>query len=203
LTQSDAISNQVGADSIVGARGSAVVSDGELAALLRARSADAWELLFERHYDRITAYAYARLNDQSGAEDVASATFQRALNGIGSYRHTGKPVLAWLYGIARNVVKEEQRAQRRRHDGLRARLTHDNQLVSRSHSAARAPEDIDRSIDLDQALKTLTGLQHEVVLLRYFAGLSAAEVSRVLNRPESAVYALQARAVEALRRKMP
>jgi len=48
----------------------------------------------------------------------------------------------------------------------------------------------------------LTDTQREVVRLRYFAGLSASEAGQVIGRPETAVYALQARALAALRRQL-
>ena len=57
-------------------------------------------------------------------------------------------------------------------------------------------------IDLNDAMRRLTEIQREVVLLRYFAGLSAAETGQVIGRPETAVYALQARALAALRRQL-
>ena len=85
----------------------------ELARLLRARSVSAWETLFERHFDRIYRYALARLRSRETAEDVAAATFDRALATIDSYAYRGRPALAWLYGIARNVVKETRRSHLR------------------------------------------------------------------------------------------
>jgi RNA polymerase sigma factor (sigma-70 family) len=57
-------------------------------------------------------------------------------------------------------------------------------------------------MDLDQAMRRLTHTQREVVRLRYFAGLSATEAGQVIGRPETAVYALQARALAALRRQL-
>ena len=57
-------------------------------------------------------------------------------------------------------------------------------------------------MDLDSAMRRLTNAQREVVRLRYFAGLSAIEAGQVLGRPETAVYALQARALAALRRHL-
>ena len=51
-----------------------------------------------------------------------------------------------------------------------------------------------------QAMGDLTGLQQQVLNLRFAAGLSIAEVAKVMNRKEGAVKFLQFSALRALRR---
>ena len=58
------------------------------------------------------------------------------------------------------------------------------------------------SLDLRDALASLTRDQREAILLRYVVGLSAREAGAVLGRPEGAVYSLQSRALAALRRHL-
>ena len=179
----------------------------ELVRLLKARSIPAWETLFERHFDRIYRYALARLRSREAAEDVAATTFDRALATIDSYSYRGPPALAWLYGIARNVVKETRRSDmRQKAFGVVEDTFH--RLDGHRLSAALLPLQADGTerlaarIDLDHAMRRLTHAQRDVVLLRYFAGLSATEAGQVIGRPETAVYALQARALAALRRAL-
>lgn len=179
----------------------------ELARLLRARSVPAWETVFERHFDRIYRYALARLRSREAAEDVAAATFDRALATIDGYSYRGRPALAWLYGIARNVVKETRRSDMRQQaSGVVEDSFH--RYAGNRPSAALLPlqgdgtEGLAARMDLDHAMRRLTHTQREVVRLRYFAGLSATEAGQVIGRPETAVYALQARAVAALRRQL-
>jgi RNA polymerase sigma-70 factor (ECF subfamily) len=183
------------------------VDEEQLARLLRARSVAAWETLFERHFDRIYRYALARLRSRETAEDVAAATFDRALATIDSYAYRGRPALAWLYGIARNVVKETRRSDvRQQASGVVEDSFH--RYDGNRPSAALLPlqadgtEGLAARMDLDHAMRRLTHTQREVVRLRYFAGLSATEAGQVIGRPETAVYALQARALAALRRHL-
>ena len=186
---------------------SIVSGEEEFARQLKDRSAQAWEVLFERHFDSIYRYALGRLFCREAAEDVAAATFDRALSTIEGYSYRGRPMLAWLYGIARNVVSETRRSEKRqRATGVLDSLLHG----SNDHRASNAliPFQVDAAdtlvsrLDLQQAMRCLTQAQREVVLLRYFAGLSAAETGQVIGRPETAVYALQARALAALRRQL-
>ena len=178
----------------------------ELARLLKARSVAAWEMLFERHFDRVYRYALGRLSSQDAAQDVAATTFDRALVTIDNYSYQGRPILAWLYGIAGNILKETLRseARERRIGFVRGVLNHNGYQRddARSVTQADTASALAARMDLNNAMRRLTRTQREVVLLRYFAGLSARETGQVIGRPETAVYALQARALAALRRQL-
>ena len=182
------------------------IGEEELARLLKARSIAAWEFLFERHFDRVYRYALGRLLSREAAEDVAAATFDRALAMIDSYSYRGRPALAWLYGIARNVVKETRRNDIRQQGagllrGLFGPNGHRPDYVLPLLQVDSSDAAVSR-IDLTHAIGCLTEIQREVVLLRYFAGLSATETGQIIGRPETAVYALQARALAGLRRQL-
>jgi RNA polymerase sigma-70 factor, ECF subfamily len=188
------------------ASGVSLVAEEEFVRLLKGRSLGAWELLFERHFDRVYRYALGRLFCREAAEDVAAAAFDRALRTINSYSYRGRPILAWLYGIAGNIVKETLRNEARERrmglvQGMLRRNDHQADDPLRLTHADTAPA-LAARMDLDNALRRLTRTQREVVLLRYFAGLSATETGQIIGRPETAVYALQARALAALRRQL-
>jgi RNA polymerase sigma-70 factor, ECF subfamily len=183
------------------------LAEEEFVRLLKARSVWAWETLFERHFDRVYRYALGRLSSREGAEDVAAATFDRALATIDGYSYRGRPILAWLYGITGNLVKETLRSEARQRPMplLRGLLNRNNWY---HHDRQLRPPQVDTAavvvsrMDLARAMGRLTDTQRQVILLRYFAGLSACETGQVVGRPETAVYALQARALAALRRQL-
>ena len=179
----------------------------EFARLLKARSAPAWEILFERHFDRVYRYGLGRLSSREAAQDVAAATFARALATIDSYSYRGRTILAWLYGIARNIVNESRRNDIRQQGVglLRGLFVHHNGHGPDHVLPLTQVDGTDAAvsrIDLTHAIARLTKIQREVVLLRYFAALSASETGQVMGRPATAVYALQARALAALRRQL-
>jgi RNA polymerase sigma-70 factor (ECF subfamily) len=185
------------------------LGEEEFARLLKAHSLAAWQILFDEHFDGVYRYALARLCSREAAEDVAAATFQRALATINGYSYVGRPAIAWLYGIARNIVKETRRSEMRQQaTGLAGYLLRHNNGNGNQpsdplgHSQADGTDGLVSRMDLEQAMLRLTQVQREVVRLRYFAGLSAAETGRVIGRPDTAVYALQARALLALRRQL-
>ncbi len=186
--------------------------EGRLIEQAKARQPEAWAEIYQRHYRPLLRYALARVADQAQAEDLTATVFLEALKGIDSYSYRGRPLLAWLYRIARNVLADHRRRE------LGRRLDGAKELQSRvlwyfMRSGRDRPADADAPIqdpaveernaerlDLKQALDKLGGQQREVIALHYFAGFSLREVARLLGKNERAVYSLQARALAALRR---
>lgn len=166
----------------------------ELIERAREHDAEAWTLLFDRHYASVYRYAYARLRSREEAEDVASQVFLEALKGIHSFHYRGRPLLAWLYRIARNLIVEHLR-----------RLQRDNRAAALRQTEipyAPAADESLETADLLDAIGHLTRDQQEVLILRFVVALPAKEVAQLLGKTEMAVFSLQVRAINALRRTL-
>jgi RNA polymerase sigma-70 factor (ECF subfamily) len=193
--------------------------EAELVGRAKARSPEAWTDIYNTHYRAVFRYVRARVFDEATAEDLTSAVFVGALKGISSFRYKGRPLLAWLYRIARNVVASHQRQlMERRGEGLKAGLDLPRRAIwqlmrrSRRHDAQAADHDLVSAassegdpaamverLDLRDALTRLPANQREVVILRFLVGLSGQEVAAVMGKRPAAIYSLQARAILALR----
>ncbi len=173
-----------------------VVDDAAFAAALKARSERAWSTLYDHDYSLIYRYVLARTSDASAAEDLAATVFLEALQSINSYTYRGTPILAWLYRIARNVVSDYRKSLRRR-----AQRNDSTAPATELKVAAEAIESAG-IIDLRDAVRSLKDSQREVIVLHYYVGLTLPEVAALVGKKERAVYSLQARAIEALRRSM-
>ena len=158
---------------------------------LKQRDPSAWGYVFENHYPVLYRYAYARLRSREDAEDVAAQVFLNALQGIDRYEHRNRPLLAWLYTIARNlVIKRLQRP-----------VAMNGETLERSH-ALNEDGDIDEVIDLVRGVDELKEEQREVITLRFSVGLSTRQTATLLGKTEAAVHSLQVRALQNLRRRM-
>jgi RNA polymerase sigma-70 factor (ECF subfamily) len=84
-------------------------------ALVRARQGDprAWARLYQDHFDALHRHATYLVGDPAVAEDVVQEVFARAVVGIAGYDERSS-FLAWLRGIASNVVRMHWRSQSRR-----------------------------------------------------------------------------------------
>jgi len=133
-----------------------------------------------------------------------------AVKGMRSYKYQGQPLLAWLYRIARNVVGSHQRSMfRQRNLNLNAVLHLPSRVLGTGDGAVEAvaaatadPGSTVEGMDLREALAKLPQTQREVLVFKFFVGMDAKEIASVLGKEPAAVYSLQARALDTLRRRL-
>ncbi len=178
--------------------------EASLVARARENDAQAWAEIYDRYQRPVYRYVRARVFDEAAAEDLASAVFLAALQGIDRYRERGRPLLAWLYAIARNTVADHHRRTLGR-GGLLGRLP----VPGGRKDPERAPEELAggdgdpaeavERLDLRRAISRLPDAQRDVVILRHFVGLSTPEIAGAMGKKPAAIYSLEARALENLR----
>jgi RNA polymerase sigma factor (sigma-70 family) len=153
-----------------------------------------FEALYQRTFPRVYAYVASMLRDRSAAEEVTAQAFERAYRKRSSYKSGRGSPEAWLFGIARHAALDELRRLKRR-----APLEADPEDLS-----ALAPEDhadgVVRRETVRAALATLEPRDRDLVALKFQAGLSNAEIGRVLAMTESNVGTKLHRTMEKLRR---
>jgi RNA polymerase sigma-70 factor (ECF subfamily) len=194
--------------------------EADLIRRAKARSPEAWTEIYESSHPKLFRYVMARVGHQELAEDLTATVFVEAFKSIGGYSHRGRPLLAWLYRIARNVVSYHHRTEFRKNasQALRAAPARVlSQLLSTKRRLGSQPADapsageageladpaaVAERLDLRQAIGHLSREQRDVIILRYFVGLTTPEVARVVGKHERAVYSLQTRAIKALRRHL-
>lgn len=74
---------------------------------------DCFALLFDRHFAEVYRYLRRRLGDELAAE-LAAETFLRAFGSRRRFAGDDGSVLAWLFGIAANLVRMNHRTEERR-----------------------------------------------------------------------------------------
>jgi len=164
--------------------------DGFLVQQAKLGESEVWKYWFDEHYEQLYRYAYLRLRRKDEAEDLVAQVFLEAVKGIKRYEYKGRPIVAWLFGIAHNLIADHFKRQERR-AGVEG--------TAAAGTGASGMEERIENIDLLNALDSLTDEQRDVVILRYFMGVKPRQIGEVLNKSEAAVYSLQARAIHALR----
>ena len=166
----------------------------------RARSdPEAFATLYRRYVRRIHAFAYRRSGSMEVAEEITSATFERALAGLPAFRWRGGGFEPWLYRIAATETAAFYRRQRRA-DGPRAQLAwRELALYAPPDGAA---DDGLRSRQVLAALSLLRPRYQEAITLRYLTGLSHEEAAEAAGCTKPVFAVTLHRAVAALRREV-
>jgi RNA polymerase sigma-70 factor (ECF subfamily) len=129
---------------------------------------DSFGELCRRYYAVMVAIAYAVLGDHQLAEDAAQESFARALVRIKSLNDRAKFV-PWLASICRNVAKDMV-------------ATNARQISSYYLSQTAKDDNHDESTQLvRQAIEQLSASDKELIVLRYYNGLSYKEIGCVLR----------------------
>jgi RNA polymerase sigma factor (sigma-70 family) len=153
----------------------------------------AFEALYRESRDDVYAYVAGLLRDRSAAEEVTSQAFERAWRKrrqIDKRRGTPR---TWLFGIARNAALDELRR--------RGRVVHSSPEAPPALTANPAEAAVDRAT-LQKAVEQLSGRERELVALKFFAGLSNAEIAAVIRTSETNTGTRLHRVIEKLRRSI-
>lgn len=155
--------------------------DQDLIKLYLAGDQKSFEVLLNRHKDKIYTSIYLFVKDTALAEDIFQEVFIKIINTLreGKYNHEGK-FLQWAMRIAYNMcVDHFRRNKRRAHisptesfdifDILPQQELNVEQSIIKNEMHDRLREIVDR----------LPEEQREVVILRHYADMSFKEISQL------------------------
>lgn len=126
--------------------------------------------LARRYYAAMTAIAYSVLADHQLAEDAAQESFARALVNLKNLKSKAR-LAPWLAAICRNVARDMVAAKAR-------------QISARRDDLSQVTQDCDTNEDerlVKQAIEQLPASAKELIVLRYYNGLSYEDISSVLG----------------------
>ena len=169
------------------------------ALVVRAQTGDAVAVdeIVRQIRPHVFRYVLARLADRSSAEDVTQEVAITVVSALPRYEDIGRPVLAWVFGIAMRKVSEAHRSMRRRPEQPAEALPETSTSENDLPEAAAVRMDTARR--MAELLATLPYPQDEIVRLRVAAGLSAEETAAALGMTAGAVRVAQHRALARLR----
>ncbi len=148
--------------------------DDQIRAWCRDGDQRSFDAFFRVQADRLWRFLVARGTDPEAAYDLVATTFERFVATV--CRRPDAPV-ALLYRIARNASTDAWRRQQVRDPGT-------------ALDAAEVGVDGDRAehlAEVDQLLAGLDPVDRDLLLLRYWAGLTHRETAEVVDLPEGMV----------------
>jgi RNA polymerase sigma-70 factor (ECF subfamily) len=131
--------------------------------------------LFEEHVPVVRAYVRTRVGEED-VEAVVQATFKTAWSKLEAI-----PLLsekAWLFGVARNHIRNLYRANRRRLNLVEAITASRPRIDTELYASELDPHQRERVVE---ALDQLAELDREIVQLTAWHGFTSNEVAQVLE----------------------
>jgi len=156
-----------------------------------------FEAWYEQAMPCLFNYVSFWVCDKAVAEELTAAICERALTRLEQYDRDRGRLDAWVFGIARNMMRDHFRALRRRPAPLSLEdLPH---IEAEGVSPERIYETVEAFGRVARHLEVLPESEREVIALRYGAGLSNPEIARVTGRTLNYVGVLLHRALKRLR----
>lgn len=158
------------------------MTDEQLVKAYEAGSNEAFDVLLRRHQDRIFSYILRIIKNEDIANDIFQETFVKAIQTIrqGRYTENGK-FPAWISRIAHNLIIDYYRQEKS--ENVQSSDLTDIDVLNRKELCEATIEDaiVTEQIrdDVKYLIKELPALQREVLIMRYYQGLSFKEIAEI------------------------
>jgi len=158
--------------------------DQKLVEQFIAGDSKSFELLIERHKNRLFSYIFYTVKNRHKAEDIFQETCIKAITSIldGRYNESGR-FLPWVTRIAHNLIVDQFRQEKQLNicstDGFSVPI-----LNSVHYSERTIEDDLVRDqifADVRNLIDYLPDEQKEVILLRHYGDLSFKEIAEYTN----------------------
>ncbi|MFE7072530.1 RNA polymerase sigma factor [Streptomyces sp. NPDC057620] len=164
--------------------------------------ADAIAALYDELNDTVYRWVRFWIRDSHVAEDLSQEVWLKVAQNISKYR-PGTHLLGWLRTITKNTALDYLRLMQRRPSEA---LCADHLELDRPR-VGQSPEEYAERRVLAQAvavhLQKLRPEQRQVLILRFFDGLSPGEAAQVMGKSDGAVRTLTLRSLRKLAEVMP
>ena len=167
-------------------------------ALARRAASDpaAFASIYDHYFPRVYNYIRYRVRRADVTDDLTALTFERTLSRIDTFDPERSAFPTWLFAIARHAVNDHMRARRRQRwvslDWLRGRL---GEAVPADEALIRK----ERKHRLLVAVDRLGQRERDILALKFGAGHTNRQISRLTGLTESNVGVILHRAVRKLR----
>lgn len=158
-----------------------------------------WDTVYSSELPRVYNFFLYKIGDREFAQDLTATTFERAWKQRSRYHSILASPTTWLFGIARNVLKEHFRASQKAIQRS-ARPSQRNELASQMDTDRMIQQQQDHEY-LRKMLLELPERAQDLIALKYGAGLNNRQIAKISGLSESNVGSILHRTVKNLRKR--
>ncbi|WP_184546606.1 sigma-70 family RNA polymerase sigma factor [Mucilaginibacter sp. FT3.2] len=163
---------------------------------VKAGDLDRMGLLFQRHYRALYGFLFHMTYQREASEDMVQTVFYKMLRYRNSFTGEGE-FMAWMYQIARNVLKDN--AKKGNKQGLHFDA---GDMADRLPGGTSADEQLEKkqaNAGLHKAMEKLSTDNREILTLSRFQELKYLEIGHILGITEGAAKVRAFRAMQELK----
>ena len=171
----------------------------ELIEKAKAGEKSAFTEIYTQLFTPVFRYIYIRVKNKAEAEDIAQGVFLKAYQALPNYKEQNRPLLAYLFTIARNSIIDHWRKAK---NAISLDDSENGIKEITDPESGKFNENFDKTQKIGkikEALKKLTPDQKEVVSMKYMSELSHKEIAAILGKSEDAIRQLACRGLKTLR----
>ncbi|MFG6445203.1 sigma-70 family RNA polymerase sigma factor [Microbacterium sp. P06] len=146
---------------------------------MRADEAEQLAALYDAHAAPVWRYVVSLTGDRAGADDIVQEALLRAWRTPRVMADDPAALRSWMITVARNLVVDEARSARRRHENPVADLP--------ERATADDTDALFDAILIEEALAGLSPDHRAVIVTAYYGGRSVAQCAAELGIPEGTV----------------
>lgn len=156
------------------------MNDDQIITLIADGNMTAFKQLYNCTYKDVYAFILSMVKCRHTAEDLMHDTYMRIFEKASSYQ-IGTSLRTWIMTIAKNIT----------YDYFRKEKTivpfEDNQTENETSCLSVSYESEIEHIDLEKALKKLSGLDSQIAVLYAVCGYKHKEIAQILSIPEGTI----------------
>lgn len=149
------------------------------------------ENIYRDYHSKVLGYIRSKINNLQDAEDLAADVFVKVYEKYDSFDDTKASVSTWIFTITRNAVIDYFRTSK------------DYDEVPETIAADTSVEDEvcnnDMLDSLAKALRNLEERERDIIVMRYYEGVSLKDIADKMGISYAYVRVLQNKALQALR----
>lgn len=163
------------------------MNEDDMMALIADGNINAFEQLYKDTYKKVFVFILSMTKCRNTAEDLMHDTYMRVFEKSKSYQ-TGTSVSTWIMTIARNITYDYFR-RTKNVIPIDTNSTENGAVTSYDESTNiyDASINIIENIDLEDALKKLSMINAQIVVLYAVCGYKHREIASILSIPEGTI----------------